>query len=297
VIRVILDLDRAFTDRSNSAYDARTLNAFDNLMKSGLRESVPSLSPEVFNAWRTVAPFFRGIDKAFIERTLQRLIRWHGPECEASPIPKPDDLSLAWKRGLCDAMRDARGNWRTPQIVVPSFRRSRWPDSLEVEIRMEPCGEAPLVDSRRVLIAALESYSQHPHAEADANPWDLRHIHPVQPDIEANYVCMLPMHPALIHVTLDQLSERLVGLQWEQADYRYYIPQDGWDPLGIDQATWRRGRTFPFSFREGKHGPIDRNGRIWQWHDEERHWDVQCGGPNYLSVSYSGKVLKKHGDC
>lgn len=77
----------------------------------------------------------------------------------------------------------------------------------------------------------------------------------------------------------------------------YYVPPEEWNPLNISKQNWRDGsfpiRSVRLGRRAGKSGYRDRGGRrIWVWHDEECHWDVQIGeGADHINVSHTGKNL------
>lgn len=289
MIHALLDGGGFLSDRNSISRDGRILNDFSNLVKLEFLDVVPFVSPEDYKAWHR-NPSQKGSAKGLIERTIRSVVRWDGSDCEATLFAGPEDLSPTWKRALRDAVTKA-DSWRTPQIVIPTDRRATWPASEEVEIRLEPCDGSASVVARRIVIADLENYSGHLHARADANPWDLRHVHPVPQGARIDHPCLLPMPPTIVRTLLSELQRKLLDLGWEDGDCRYYIPSDEWDPLSIDQTTWRAGRTFPHKFENRKHGPLDKHGRIWHWDIVERHWDVQMGGANYLRVSHTGKIL------
>jgi hypothetical protein len=209
----------------------------------------------------------------------------------ATPDPEPEMLSESWKLGLRQAMENLQ-DWRNPQIIVSEKRRSVWPNSPEVGIRVEDASEAGL--QYRVL-ANLESYGSHPFASTDLDPFDLSRFHPPIPGVDRQHPSILPRPPALWGVPFEGLTGRLGEARsagWRISGRYYFVPPIHWRAEEIDKPTWRNGRAFPYD-RLPEHenpGPIDYEGRVWVWHETERHWDVQGAG-EYFRVSHTGEEL------
>jgi hypothetical protein len=219
-----------------------------------------------------------------------RIVRWDGGTCQATPTSGPGDLSTIWKCGLRDAMSQTN-DWRSPQIIVPFSRRKNWPNGSEVEIWIQACVGAVSSGPHNRVIAELETYPNHPHARADVDPWNLAHRHPV-PNAGVNHMahpCLLPKPPELRSISLSQLEAELRTLKQEEGDKLYYLPRRNWSPIGITKDDWRNGRAFPYEQIDGHWGFVDLNGIIWEWDNNERHWDVQL--KPYRRISHTGDEI------
>lgn len=216
-----------------------------------------------------------------------------GNPCQARPQPEPPGLRPSWKQALRDELL-ADPAWRTPQILIPRKRRAAWGNGDEATLICEKCGHMAASTHRRVLVA-LEEYADHRFATSDFDPWNLRRLHPGAG--EAEKPCRLPRPPMPPALPLGQLHDHIVEaerLRCRRNGKYYYVPPTNWHP-DADQHRWRAGEAFPQGTAEGRSrsGYLDCEGKVWEWDDGERHWDVQYGGrDNYVTVSHDGRVLK-----
>lgn len=292
MIRALLDCPGSLVEILAQSRGSQVLLDFGNLLKNEGLDPVPFLTPEEHSAWRLTGFPGLGAARGAIERLLRGIVRWEGGNCEANPISGPRDLSHVWKCSLRDAMY-VTDDWRSPQIVSPAFRRNQWPNGPEVEIWIRAREGTESLGPHHRIIVELESYPEHPHARADLDPWDLRHIHPPRQTNSDQSPCILPKPPELRTLRLSDISERPNNIPWKVGGKCYFIPSSTWSPWSISKDRWRRGRAFPYGDKNGRSGWIDGIGRVWHWDLDHEcgHWDVQLDGGEYLRVSYLGEVL------
>ena len=235
----------------------------------------------------------RGLASATIRRFADHFVRRSENAALAVPDPEPrPPLSDDWKRGLRDAMGDC-GDWRNPQIVYPKVRRPVWPNTDEAWIRCSDCLNG-FVEER--LLICLEEYDSHRFAISDHDPWcHLEHRYPPE-NYRIQHPCVLPKPPDLCGVTLQELPGQLgiaCGRGWRSRDHYHFVPAAGYAPLTIPKGKWRAGGAFELGRAEGRQrsGPIDHCGRVWEWDQNERHWDVQFPGDGYMRISHDGRDL------
>jgi hypothetical protein len=207
-------------------------------------------------------------------------------------------LNVYWRRVLSDIGSNCSAPlWRSPMILVANLGARRWPNVNELEYVSRD------VNRRRNLVQ-LGLQHCHPYFERDMDPWRLQTSAPPV-DQAASYHekrdswKRLPRPKELSKdLHLPELVDRLRGrFNYTKADsYFYYVPPH-WDPISIPWQAWRDGKSFPektvlYKRRRGMEGYLDRGGRIWVWHDEKSHWDVQFDdGDSHINVSYTGKNL------
>ena len=219
----------------------------------------------------------------------------------ATPVPEPPYLTMCWKHALGEEIETSQ-DWRCPQVVIPAARRELWPKEPEVEIRADNAVDSTTIT--RVLVV-LEEYHAHPFALSDIDPWDLRRAGNVVRTGGTDHVCRLPKPVAVLELPWDRLSEGLARARSEgwKADGRYaFIPPDDWRPEVVSKDACRRGRAFPWDRKADSKGrlrgpgPMDYEGRVWEWDETHGHWDVQLGavgpsGKDYVRVSDTGVEL------
>jgi hypothetical protein len=221
-------------------------------------------------------------------RAVYPLVRRYGGTARALPVAAPDDLSDDWKAALRDSMRNL-DDWRCPQIVVPEIRRALWPLGDEIGVEFAADNEQNAID--RILVA-LEGYEAHRYALSDGDPWNLERVHPPS-NQRVTHPCRLPKPAELDKCPLNELGERSKACIQDQGNYLYYLPSQGWSYRSVTKAQWRdHGHAFPYRSDAKPHhsGWVDREGRIWEWDINERHWDVQTDKA-YLRVSHTGRKL------
>jgi hypothetical protein len=230
-----------------------------------------------------------------IKEFLSICSRPKGSICRAIPDKVTPGFPDNWTRALRDQLGDL-SDWRNPHIVVPESRLPEWaPDGGEVAIRCEQCGDQPASGPHHRVLAVLERYDTHEFAISDLDPWDLQRLHPPIPDRPRQHPALLPKPRLPTGFTLENFHEHLkfaCGHQWEIDGRYYFIPPKDFNPLGVDKETWRKGRAFQYDTAPGtdKSGPVDCNGIVWSWDENERHWDVQTK-PQYIRISHTGKRL------
>jgi hypothetical protein len=225
-------------------------------------------------------------------RLLPHFVRTDALTVPAAELPDgPPDLSDSWLRALGAAIDAAPDAWRAPQIIYPSARRADWPQGDDIAGRSAGGG------FRRPLVP-LERYEEHPHACADWDPWDQRHLHRPTPGRDEGKPRLLPRPPELREVLLRDLApaldvaRRSPRQRGEGGARRWcYVPAAGWDPAALGCEKWRLG-AFPRGNLNRRGGYLDVDDRVWHWDGNERHWDVQlddCG--DYRRVSHDGSLL------
>ena len=274
---------------------SQALLDFSRLLASEGLDPVQFLSGEEYlELYQDIVPRLPGGSPA-IFRLINNMVRWEGPDCEATPRKIVTELSATWKRGLRDSLD--LGDWRSPQIVYPNIWSSRWDQrEPEIEINLEPCGQ-PQTESAIVsrVLVKLEEYSNHRYASSDHDPWDVRrdqasqHAHSA-----ATHPRILPKPPDVIGVALPELRHLLeeLGCGIDENRY-YYIPPAEWDPMAVGQADWRRprGGAFPRGVLNGRDGWLDKNGYVWHWDLTHvyGHWDVQLPDGTRRNISHQGE--------
>ncbi len=275
---------------SESPDSGKFLLDFAELVRSDMPSKVvPFFTEEDYaNAWAnakrtTLQPALR-----FVEQLIRRSDR----VCIAEPVLGPNDLSQTWKAALRDAMEET-GDWRDPQIVVPCVRREHWPFDHEAIIDLPACEEAPASLGAERLLVTLENYGTHPYARTDIDPWDLQRIHPPPKVGRVIHPCLLPKPPRLRNMSLADIQSSVAHISQEQEGKLFYLPARGWLAHSVTKAAWReKGHGFPHRSSPNRHGSgwIDRENRVWEWDQYERHWDVQSG-TDYIRISHTGEKL------
>lgn len=210
------------------------------------------------------------------------------------------NFSDSWQRALRAQLEDI-SDWRNPQIIVTDRRADVWGDAPEVLVR---CLDRQNMQNELRVVARLNRYHDHPFAHSDVDPWcQQEKLKKPQPDARINHPCRLPRHPVLSGATLETLVGRLDEARrigWCVSGYYYFVPPSDWDPANVSKPIWRSGYAFKSGsikrkgwFKKRRSGPVDYEGRIWSWDENERHWDVQTAP--HMRISHTGKLLpQKH---
>lgn len=212
-----------------------------------------------------------------------------GPPADLPNAPR--DLSASWLQALGEAIHAAPDAWRAPQIVYPSARAAHWPNASEI------AGTSAGAGFRRTLVQ-LERYEDHPHACADWDPWDQRHLHRPTPGRDQDKPRLLPRPPELREVPLQEVAPALDIARHTprrrgegRAARWYYVPPVDWAPATLECEAWRLG-AFPRGNLNGRGGYLDVDEYVWHWDGNERHWDVQLDDRGaYRKVSHEGSLL------
>jgi len=297
--RLLLDYPWELADAFRDAAPSFALLGFVNLLRrTGLRP-IPFVEYEEENAMeRQVAGLRAGNSRQALMQFLHECRRPPGSTCRATPDPEPPRLRDSWKCALRDELVSHPDDWRSPQIVAPRGRRAAdWPPGDEINIRCEPCGEQPASGPHQRVLAILEEYESHRFSSSDIDPWNLQRLYPPNPGAPRQYACCLPKPPMPHPVTFETLNDKLAEARDKGSRINgkyYFIPRDDWRWEDVDKGPWREGRAFPrkYSAERDQVGYCDHEGKIWIWHNGERHWDVQQGGAAYDSVNHAGDVLK-----
>jgi hypothetical protein len=277
---------------------------FDELQKEYPLEVVRFIAPEEYAGFWNEFPKCRFVaDKMSVIRFINRLSMSNTPQVEPARItdmPCPT-LPEPWLKVLADnGNTDTPPKWRYPMVLLPDIRKSNWPRVDEINYTH---GDSP---KQRNLVP-IERHQDHKFFISDISPrdpWRLECVGlPISYDgsleQKRNTWRRLPCPPELVGArTLQELFERLqerFAFTTTDANF-YYVPPQEWNPLNINRQSWRDG-SFPkvlirLGPRAGKSGQRDRDGRIWVWHDEECHWDVQINeGACHINVSHTGRNL------
>lgn len=212
------------------------------------------------------------------------------------------ELNEFWRRVLSDIGSTCTGlHWRSPMMLVANHMERRWPNVKELEYDSRDA-------SRQRNLVQIGLQHLHPYFERDLDPWRLQTSAPPVDQAASHHEKRdtwkrLPRPKELSKdLPLQDLVDKLCGrFSYTKADtYFYYVPSlDDWDPFTITRQAWRDGKSFPQkhvdsvrSPRRGMYGHLDRGGRIWVWHEDECHWDVQFDdGDSHINVSHTGKNL------
>jgi hypothetical protein len=180
------------------------------------------------------------------------------------------------------------GDWRCPIVVTEARRTSDWRQCVQLpRLLLHPYysqtrgGEGVLVD--------------HVSPSADMPFYGLFDPWWIEPLFKGRHPKRLPRPPVLAGndapgswqgklQSVDDVRSFKVG------DRLYYVPPNDWNPQLVSATDWLRGRAFPTGRLAERSGPVDRRGRVWWWHAQEEHWDVQV--TPRLTVSHTGEVLK-----
>jgi hypothetical protein len=291
MIRALLDYAGPLVDTLSKSEGSQDLLDFSNLVRDEKLAIVPFLSPDELRAWRQNPPHGLRSDKGAIERLLKQVVRWTGGKCQATVASGPTDHSMDWKCALRDAMSDF-ADWRSPQIVFPSGRRSKWPNSEEIEVWLEQCDQIERSGPEFRVLVELEAYSDHCFARSDADPWDLRIWQASRPICFQRNPCVLPRPPELRFVDLDEIPANLRGICRDEKTKVYFVPSPAWDPSSISKADWRNRGPFPRGRKNGRSGWEDECGRIWHWDTTHvnPHWDVELDNGSHWNVSHTGDL-------
>lgn len=211
-------------------------------------------------------------------------------------------LDVYWRRVLSSIGSNCSApHWRSPMAVVANVGARKWPNVSELEY---VSGDAV----RQRNLVKLGQQHCHPFFERDLDPWRLQTSAPpvdqaASKDEKRNSWKRLPRPKELSeNLHLQELVGKLRNRfnYTKTDDYFYYVPSlEDWDPFTVTKQAWREGKSFPQkhvssvrSPRRGMSGHLDRGGRIWVWHDDECHWDVQFdGGYSHINVSHTGENL------
>lgn len=273
------------------------LMTFVKLVRSYQLSVAPFIEREDFlqiNCWS--APRTSGLSA--IKRSAHLYVRWIGGSCSASPRPEPPSLMPAWKCALRDAMADIE-DWRNPQIVVSERRRRQWPGIFEIDVYRDPCEHDAIgTGPHSRVIAVLESYSDHPFALSDFDPWNQERLRSSAARGRArDFPCHLPTPPIVnVRASLSELDQmvnqaRDMAQRWENDGKYYFIPPADWQAIGICKEDWRNG-AFRKEWLNGRRGPVDYMGRVWCWAEQHgSHWDVQQIDGGYMNINHAGERL------
>jgi hypothetical protein len=284
----------AVLDRESPAFGV--LTDFESLTRRHRLAPVPFISAQDLAVMWLQLESRNNKTAAFatLKRMANGLLRESDAPCSATPVPEPPELTVTWKCALRDSI--AEENWRSPQIVVPLRRELAWHPGDEVEVRFDECDGYPALEPTRRVLVPLQSYDGHPFALSDRDPWNLRHVHPVPPNVAANrrHPCSLPKPPCLEGIPVEELLSALNDVRafgWVVGEKRYFMPPANWSPENRNQNAWRAGHAFPRALAGNRNrvGYLDYRGIIWVWDEGERHWDVQT--EPYLRVTCTGDVL------
>lgn len=249
--------------------------------------------------WR----IYQGRNGGDIARLIINLEVFEDPKLQAAIIDTASvpELNEYWCKVLSDIGSNCSPpHWRNPMIFVANFEERTWPTVNELVYSSGGL-------TRQRILVQLESKQQHPYFEQDMDPWRLQTSVPPasQEDSRENKRSTwkrLPRPRELsCELTLLEIKEKLRSrFKFSKTDpLIFYIPPQSWDPFSASREEWRDGKSFPQKIvqdarspRRGMSGHLDRDGRIWVWHDEESHWDVQFeDGASHINVSYTGKNL------
>jgi hypothetical protein len=294
MISVLLDHPWSIqVDRDPLSEGFGVLRNFVRLVSNHRLTVVPFIEPDDFhqcNCWS--APRTSGL--AALRRSAHQYVRWVSGSGSATPNPEPPGLAASWKRALRDAMRDI-DDWRCPQIIVCLRRRPQWAEGSEVNIHFDEHEQQGVTDSHQRVIAVLESYTEHPFALSDTDPWNQERFRPSSPG--GRFIgrrCLLPRPPNVdIRASLKDLDSmvdraRTWGQKWESDHKYYFIPPPSWQAKSIGKADWRR-EVFENHYLNGKKGPADYKGRVWYWAEEHgQHWDLQLLDGSHKNINQNG---------
>ena len=221
----------------------------------------------------------------------------------AAVVDGPPDLTSSWLEVLWELTDPADATaWRSPILLVPLARDAAWPAATYATVDVRGS------ETQRLLVR-IEAAESHAHFRHALDPW--LHRDPTTPagltEAETKCLMRLPRPPQLspalaIHAWASALAD--VDATYPSAAGRFYpyIPDPKqWKPHAMTRDDWQRGAgCFPVGAKESvkgeKKGPVDRNGAVWCWDIEERHWDVQHPDVRrpaaYANVSTVGLVLK-----
>jgi len=239
-----------------------------------------------------------------VTKCINHLVLLHESEVEPAKITDarhPADLSELWRKILTiNGSTDDPPAWRSPMLLIPDIRRPEWPDGQE--IKFETPNDNGNTKTRNLI--KIELLSDHKYFCSDIDPWRLGCIGEPKPDgpvgLRIETCRRLPRPPQLyISLPLGQLVNKLQLIpDWDcsDEDEYFYLPHPNWDPTIKDKPSWRdrvfKTRRVQHGKIRGATGYLDRGGRIWVWHENENHWDVQIdGGIRHIKVCYTGKNL------
>jgi hypothetical protein len=208
-------------------------------------------------------------------------------------------LDVYWRRVLSDIGSNCSApHWRSPMVLVSNFGTRNWPGVNELDY-----SSGGATRQRNLVQLMLKSY--HPFFERDLDPWRLQTAAPpvnqsASLDEKRATWKRLP-RPKDLNQSLHfpDLVDKLRGrYSYSKTDPLFnFVPPLTWNPFSVTKRAWREGKCFPektvlYKRRSGTDGYLDRGGRIWVWHDEKSHWDVQFDdGDSHINVSYLGKNL------
>ncbi len=211
------------------------------------------------------------------------------------------NLPDTWRRALCHcAASDEAPKWRYPMVMVPEIRNAEWPPGNVLKFN---AGESARIRN----LVRIERYMDHIYFQPDLDPWRLNACgDPTTEerdcDARRDTWKRLPRPPELPpNLTFDQLQVALQGHVAStngEGTEMYFVPDPiRWNPKEHPRDRWRNCSVFnreqvQEGQRAGRRGYLDRDGRIWIWHNEESHWDVQIVNVKpHEKVSHTGLIL------
>jgi len=274
-----------------------------------------ALKPASFIGLDEQQDFYRKLSKrngtwlGDVLRFLNHVKHNNPGEARAVPVNGPDNLRHEWETALRDHIGDL-ADWRNPQIIISERRKHDWQRCFqdgEAAIALQD--REGLVLSRVAVVIGSHSlkdaykyrddYRAHKYASCDTDPWDVRRLYYPTGEGAHYSQCFLPRPDHLIQFSLDQLDaelDRLRAQPWPDNWRYWYIPPEEWRADACSKPEWRHG-SFPKRLtlnpkREHKRGWVDYSGeRVWLWHAEEGHWDVQLPGGGHMRINDKGVSL------
>lgn len=240
---------------------------------------------------------FQELPRTAVGGLAQLLWMLHSEADAVNPATLPvgcPETPTYWRTALAANLLQAE--WRAPIIAVPQALRVAWPVGPSISLDVD--GE---IHDRRVgtLEFLLRDLGREPAIARDWDPWLYEGAGSVQ--APQRHPRRLPRPPQLAGIPLDQWTTTLRTVAAVQfvgtVRHLFFIPPADWDPEGLSAAEWRSKTVFRHAVvrtRKGeKKGPVDRDGRVWDWDAvEEEHWDVQeQRGELWCNVSHTGELL------
>lgn len=250
---------------------------------------------ESISDWR----IYQGRNGRAVASLIANLELKQEPVAAPARIEPHVDVGETWLAVLAETSRDtAAPFWRNPIIFCSNMRGNLLPDGHELRYTVS---DGPRVRN----LVRIGNQVEHPFFERDLDPWRLRTVGPPAPDHASlenrrNTWKRLPRPSGLSqNLTLRQVIAKLrTEIDPSITDkYFCFVPREDWDPLSIEKPHWRNDNVFrkkrvQYGPRRGESGYLDRGGRIWVWHDEKIHWDVQINeGATHINVSHTGRNL------
>ncbi len=193
-------------------------------------------------------------------------------------------------------------DWRNPIVLFPKARSLNWPNQNHTRglLRYKGIVNPDVFDRSLVCI---KEYSQHRFFETALDPWRIG----CSENSDTAKTLPRPLSLLPLKITFSKMFDILQSrIEWScgETNKGYFIPTVDWDPRVISISAWKNNTIFKRntltesrSKHNGRSGPVDRSERIWLWHEEEGHWDVQFpkgSDWSYWSISNNGTILRKH---